>query len=148
MALISAFALVTTCRFLEPLCGPAVNFCFWHVFLFWLIIRDGLIQDVGEKVKIPKDATILDLTGKTIYPGFIESWFQQNLLDNNENHNKHWNFKVNARRDISKLFKPNKKDIQSLRDLGFTAAHIVPDSGVFQGSTSLIQLNDKLKKMK
>jgi len=108
-----------------------------------IIIRDGLIQDVGEKVKIPKDATILDLTGKTIYPGFIESWFQQNLLDNNENHNKHWNFKVNARRDISKLFKPNKKDIQSLRDLGFTAAHIVPDSGVFQGSTALIQLNDK-----
>ena len=26
-----AFTLVTTRRFLEPLCGPAVNFCFRHV---------------------------------------------------------------------------------------------------------------------
>ena len=32
VALVSALALVTTCRFLEPLRGPAVNFCFWHVY--------------------------------------------------------------------------------------------------------------------
>ncbi len=37
-----------------------------------LIIRDGLIEEVGEKANIPADAWIYDLDGKTIYPGFIE----------------------------------------------------------------------------
>ncbi len=37
-----------------------------------LVIRDGIIEDVGEEVKIPDDAWIYDLNGKTIYPAFIE----------------------------------------------------------------------------
>jgi hypothetical protein len=28
----STFALITTRCFLEPLRGPAVNFCFWHLY--------------------------------------------------------------------------------------------------------------------
>ena len=32
VALIRAFALIATCRFFEPLGGPAVNFCFGHVY--------------------------------------------------------------------------------------------------------------------
>ena len=107
-----------------------------------IIIRDGIIKDVGLKVKIPNDATIIDMSGTTIYPGFIESWYEYDLSENDNTHNKHWNFKVNARRDLSKLYQAEKKQIKSLRELGFTAAHIVPDSGVFQGSTCLIQLNN------
>ena len=32
VALMGAFALIATCYFFEPFCGPAVNFCFWHVY--------------------------------------------------------------------------------------------------------------------
>ena len=32
VAFMSAFALITTCRLFKPLGGPAVNFCFWHVY--------------------------------------------------------------------------------------------------------------------
>ena len=32
VALESAFALIATCRFFEPLGGSAVNFCFRHVY--------------------------------------------------------------------------------------------------------------------
>ena len=41
-----------------------------------IVIRDGLIEKVGREIRIPKDATILDMSGKTIYPGFIDSWVE------------------------------------------------------------------------
>ncbi|HEU4437371.1 MAG TPA: amidohydrolase, partial [candidate division Zixibacteria bacterium] len=39
-----------------------------------LIIREGVIEAVGPHVTIPADATILDMKGKTIYPGLIDSY--------------------------------------------------------------------------
>ena len=39
-----------------------------------VVMRDGIITAVGAKVKIPKQATIIDMDGKHIYAGFIESW--------------------------------------------------------------------------
>ena len=39
-----------------------------------IVIRDGLIKSVGERIKIPNQATIIDLKGKHVYAGFIESW--------------------------------------------------------------------------
>ena len=41
-----------------------------------IIIREGFIENVGKGISIPKDASILNMTGKTIYPGFIESWLE------------------------------------------------------------------------
>ena len=32
VTLVSALALIATRCFLEPLGGPAVNFCFWHLY--------------------------------------------------------------------------------------------------------------------
>lgn len=109
-----------------------------------IIIRDGLIENAGRDIKIPVDATILDMSGKTIYPGFIESWVPVPIDKTRENsdHDAHWNFKVHARREISKVYQPDKKTLKSLHKLGFTSAHIVPDSGIFQGQTALIQLDN------
>jgi hypothetical protein len=33
--------------------------------------------------------------------------------------------------------------MESLHKIGFTTAHIVPDSGIFQGQTALVQLNNE-----
>ena len=109
-----------------------------------IVIRDGLIEKVGREILIPKDATALDLTGKTIYPGFIDSWVE--ISTNSEktlSHDAHWNHKVNARRELFSQYQPQKKKLESLHKMGFTAAHIVPDSGIFRGQTALVQLNDE-----
>ena len=37
-----------------------------------LLIKENKIIEVGANVTIPKGATIVDATGKTIYPSFIE----------------------------------------------------------------------------
>ena len=37
-----------------------------------LLCKDGKIIEVGTNVTLPKNATIIDATGKTIYPSFID----------------------------------------------------------------------------
>ena len=37
-----------------------------------VVLRNGLIEDVGASVTIPPDAWVIDGTGLTVYPGFID----------------------------------------------------------------------------
>ena len=111
-----------------------------------LVIRDGIIESVSENIIIPDEATILDLKGKTIYPGFIESWYPitpNNQIDTIQSLHAHWNSKVHARRDISNQYLPNHNQLKSLHEKGFTAAHIVADTSIFRGKTAFIHLNEK-----
>jgi len=39
---------------------------------YTILIRGERIVKVGRKVKIPKGATVLDITGKTVVPGLID----------------------------------------------------------------------------
>src|SRR4029078_4294214 len=39
-----------------------------------VVFRTGLITDVGESVRIPADARVIDGTGMTVYPGLIDSF--------------------------------------------------------------------------
>ena len=38
-----------------------------------IVVRDGLIEAVGENIKVPADARIIDGAGLTIYPGFFDA---------------------------------------------------------------------------
>ena len=38
-----------------------------------VVIRNGLIQDVGRNVQAPAGARVWDMTGLTVYPGFIDA---------------------------------------------------------------------------
>src|SRR5215467_3337632 len=44
-----------------------------------VVIRNGLIDAVGANVSIPPEATIIDGTGLTIYPGLIDSFSDAGL---------------------------------------------------------------------
>jgi imidazolonepropionase-like amidohydrolase len=37
-----------------------------------ILVRDGLIEAVGPKLSIPKDAKVIDLSGMTVMPGLLE----------------------------------------------------------------------------
>src|SRR5205809_2855891 len=39
-----------------------------------ILLRDGVIIEAGPGVKIPPEARVWDLAGKTIYPGFIDAY--------------------------------------------------------------------------
>src|SRR5436190_1210875 len=38
-----------------------------------IVIRDGIIEAVGSEIAVPADARVWDMSGRTIYAGFIES---------------------------------------------------------------------------
>src|SRR5256884_4156978 len=44
-----------------------------------ILIRDGVIVDVGSGVKIPAEARVWDLAGKTVYAGFIDAYSRLGL---------------------------------------------------------------------
>jgi len=38
-----------------------------------VVVRNGLIESVGANLKAPADAEVIDGTGMTVYPGFIDA---------------------------------------------------------------------------
>jgi imidazolonepropionase-like amidohydrolase len=44
-----------------------------------ILIRDGVIVEAGADVKVPAEARVWDLAGKTIYPGFIDAYSRLGL---------------------------------------------------------------------
>jgi imidazolonepropionase-like amidohydrolase len=126
-----------------------------------VVIRDGIIESVGEEITPPQDAKVWDLKGFSVYPGFIESFFElesnrpsrtaagaqspeQPGVETREKPGqggaKYWNEYVNARQNSEELYSPDEKKLEKLRSQGFTSALIVPPDAIFRGSSSLINL--------
>src|SRR2546421_8036154 len=132
-----------------------------------ILIRDGLIVEVGPDVKVPAEARVWDLAGKTIYPGFIDAYSRLDLpetlkpepvrsdVDTDDPNAKpkeipresakgtrSWNPRVTPERRAADYLNLDKKATKALRDLGFASALIVPGRGVFHGSSTLINLQE------
>ncbi len=105
-----------------------------------VVMRDGIITTVGAKVKIPKQATIIDMDGKHIYAGFIESWLDVKTVKKDTSLQANWNSNMRAYLKGADLFHPKEKSLKELHGLGFTTAHVTPKGGIFQGSSGLVQL--------
>ena len=105
-----------------------------------VVMRDGIITGVGAKVKIPKQATIIDMDGKHIYAGFIESWLDVKTVKKDTSLQANWNSNMRAYLKGADLFHPKEKSLKELHGLGFTTAHVTPKGGIFQGSSGLVQL--------
>ncbi|MEN3369183.1 MAG: hypothetical protein V7609_1326 [Verrucomicrobiota bacterium] len=132
-----------------------------------VLIRDGLIVEAGADVKVPPEARVWDLAGKTIYPGFIDSYSRLGLPETLQSepvrsdvdpddpnakpkeipreHAKgmhSWNPRVTPERKAADYLNLDKKATRKLRDLGFTSALVVPGRGIFRGSSALINLQE------
>ena len=105
-----------------------------------VVMRDGIITGVGAKVKIPKQATIIDMDGKHIYAGFIESWLDVKTVKKDTSLQANWNSNMRAYLKGADLFHPKEKSLKELHGLGFTTAHVTPKGGIFQGSSGWVQL--------
>ena len=132
-----------------------------------ILIRDGVIVEAGPNVKIPADARVWDLAGKTIYPGFIDAYSRLGLpetlqpeplrsdADDDDPNAKpkeipresakgmrSWNAKVTPERKAADYLNLDRKATRKLRDLGFASALVVPGRGIFRGSSALINLQE------
>ncbi len=120
-----------------------------------LFIRDGRIEAVGSGIKAPADAHVIDLKGKTIYPGFIDLFSSFGLEENDNSKAKsvasesyqtrgavYWNPEVHPQTNAAHELESNKEQADLLRGNGFTTVLTLPAKGIFRGSGALIQLTD------
>src|SRR5690606_41105321 len=66
-----------------------------------LVVRDGVIEAVGANVRAPADARVWDMSGQTLYPGFIDAHAdlavaQAPPANQGEAGPAHWNPQVRA----------------------------------------------------
>jgi hypothetical protein len=125
-----------------------------------LVIREGVIEAVGAKAAIPADALVLDMKGKTIYPGLIDSYSDWGLPKPPQQRAggpgrrqraqaeqpeeprgpRYWNPNVLAHQKANELFSPDEETAGKLREQGITAVLTVPTKGVFKGISTLVNL--------
>jgi imidazolonepropionase-like amidohydrolase len=107
-----------------------------------IIIRSGKIDKVGRYIKIPLDAFEINMEGSSIYPGFIDSWYEVKKSKSKRSKTSHWNKNINAEYRAKNDLDIKEKDLNTLHSLGMTVAHIVPEKGIIKGTSDLVLLDD------
>ncbi|UCD38489.1 MAG: hypothetical protein JSW54_03150, partial [Fidelibacterota bacterium] len=108
-----------------------------------ILLREGLIEAAGRQVSIPAEAQVIPLNGKTVYPGFIESYWEvvpsgqggRSAAASKDDQTAivhHWNQRVRPSRSVLSELEADSNEIAKLRQLGFTTAHLVPGRGIFR----------------
>jgi imidazolonepropionase-like amidohydrolase len=124
-----------------------------------VVVRDGLIEEVGADVEVPADALVTDGKGLTVYAGFLDAM-------------SNWGFDLALRRsavgdpaaedlaaealaatkpdnrkgvtpefEVSTALKADDDKADTWRRLGFTAHLVAPDGGILVGQSALVSLS-------
>ena len=126
-----------------------------------LVIRDGLIEKVGQKISIPADATVIDLTGKFIYPGFIDPYTKYGMGKEEMKSRRSrrdgppkyeatrvggssWNDAIHASVEHVYDFEPNDKQAEEFHKAGFTTVQSAKLDGIFRGRSFVALLGKGL----
>ncbi|MCA9061099.1 MAG: hypothetical protein KDA85_21450, partial [Planctomycetaceae bacterium] len=105
-----------------------------------IVIRQGKIDSVGTDIAIPDDARQIDLTGRTVYPGFLDAY--ATAATGNERlagTAAYWNSQITPQKSIATQFH-GTSNTSTLRKQGFVAQLLVPADGVIKGTSALVSL--------
>jgi imidazolonepropionase-like amidohydrolase len=122
-----------------------------------LIIRDGKILEVGQEIAIPKEAVIVDLAGKSIYPSLIDIHsdygmpeikrdgkgqdYNPQFLSNTKGAYS-WNQAVRPEYDAYRNWSVDGKKAEELRKLGFGSVLSVNKDGIVRGTATMALLGN------
>lgn len=110
-----------------------------------IVIRNGLIQSIGRNQDAPAGARVWDLTGHTVYPGFIDAHADlgmDGVPEGGDVGPTHWNPQVRAWFSTTANLQDDEERRQALRSQGFATALVVPGQGIFRGTASVVNLGD------
>ena len=106
-----------------------------------IVVRDGKIEAVGTAVTIPADARVIDVSGKTIYPGLIDS-FAEHSLEQASPSAAYWNPRIRPERIVSRELKNAEADYDALRKQGVVAQLLAPSGNIIKGTSTVVQTLD------
>ncbi|CAM1343620.1 amidohydrolase family protein [Tenacibaculum amylolyticum] len=119
-----------------------------------LLVKDGKVLNVGKRISIPKEAKIVDLKGKYIYPSFIDIYsnFGIALPKSERNGNRgpqydanrkgyYWNDHIRPETDPLPKFSFDAKKAKELINQGFGVVNTHLEDGIMQGNGILVALN-------
>ena len=112
-----------------------------------LVVRNGIIAAIGgSETPIPADAEVIDASGHTVYPGFIDAFASLGMpaqandpaYASYERGNTHPNAQIRPERQATVLMQPDSAQLARWRRAGFVAAHIAPPHGIMSGQSAVI----------
>ncbi|MCH5598751.1 amidohydrolase family protein [Niabella ginsengisoli] len=110
-----------------------------------VLIKDGKIAQVGNNITTDNDATIVDATGKNVYPGLILSSTDLGLSEIGSGvRGSNDYFELGAYNPSVKsivAYNTDSKVINTLRANGILLACVVPQGRLLTGSSSVVQLD-------
>lgn len=117
-----------------------------------VIIKDGLIHQVGRNITIPYDAEVINADSMFVYAGFIAGishiGIPKKEEKKGENAPKVKGYDppndaagITPEKTVRSVIKSSDASIAAMRKLGFTMAHVVPRGGMMAGKGSLISLS-------
>ncbi|NNK88623.1 MAG: amidohydrolase family protein [Flavobacteriaceae bacterium] len=120
-----------------------------------LLIKDGKVVSVGSSVNIPKNAVVVDLAGKHVYPSFIDIFSGFGIEKPKRQgggrspqyepsrEGYYWNDHIMPEQTALEHFKYNSKAAADLRKAGFGTVNTHMQDGIIRGTGALIALSDE-----
>lgn len=112
-----------------------------------LVVRDGVIVAVGEKVEPPADARVWNAEGKTLYPGLIDAFGELSAETSRAGVKDgagagYWNPKIVPHVRAGSLYSADSAANRKLRSQGITARLVAPSVGIIKGTSVLVSTAD------
>jgi imidazolonepropionase-like amidohydrolase len=121
-----------------------------------LVINEGKVISVGTGIAIPKNAIVIDLQGKYVYPAFIDPYTSYGLPEEKSSRNRQgspqfdskkegafgWNEAIKAEYAALNEFTVDAKTAGKWRKAGFGAVLSHKMDGIHRGSSVFVQLSD------
>ena len=117
-----------------------------------LLIKDGKVVNSGTNINIPKNTNVIDLSGKSIYPSFIDVFTNFGISKpkratgtrpqyDASRTGYYWNDHIMPEQKGIESFKYDSKKAEALRKLGFGVVNTHMQDGIVRGSGVLVALN-------
>jgi len=109
-----------------------------------VIIRNGIIEEVGTAIPVPSGAEVINCNGLKIYPGMIDGGTQVGLNEvGSDKKTQDFNEAGEVIPQVKALtaVNPNSAIIPVTRVSGVTTVIVKPEGGLFPGTAALINLH-------
>ncbi len=121
-----------------------------------MLVQNGKILAIGEKIDAPQQCEIIDLGGAHVYPAFIDlesdygmpevkrrQWSREPHIERSEKGAFGWNEAIRPEFSAAEAFKINEEQANQLKQMGFGTVLTHHHDGIARGRSALITLGNQ-----